>query len=294
MKKIRYIPYGYTMRNGKTVVEHGEADVIREIFDAYIGGSSLKSIAEELTARKIPYSERTDIWDKARIARIIDNAKYLGDNEFDQIIEEERYETAVNLKIARQRNTCKKDCASIELLREYVRCGKCGARMSRRISSKHRIRESWMCSTPACGCKVRIGDNQLLEKLTILMNRMICNTRLLVPKTKSRLEMPPAVQKLNNEISRELEQETPSEDLVISKVIAMAGQLYQDSNAKLHLAASIARKRVENMTLQDEFNSAYFTDLIAYITIDEDGKVKLITKTDTEIGEECNESDSNT
>jgi hypothetical protein len=47
MKKIRYIPYGYTIRNGNTIVEHKEADVIREIFEAYIQGSSLKAIAEE-------------------------------------------------------------------------------------------------------------------------------------------------------------------------------------------------------------------------------------------------------
>ena len=61
MKKIRYIPYGYTMRNGRTVIAQDEATVIREIFSAYINGASLQSIAELLTERKIPYSERTDV-----------------------------------------------------------------------------------------------------------------------------------------------------------------------------------------------------------------------------------------
>ena len=32
MKKTRFIPYGYTVRNGKTVIEHAEADIIKEIF----------------------------------------------------------------------------------------------------------------------------------------------------------------------------------------------------------------------------------------------------------------------
>ena len=49
MKKIRYIPYGYTMRNGRTVIAQDEAAVIREIFSAYINGASLQSIAELLT-----------------------------------------------------------------------------------------------------------------------------------------------------------------------------------------------------------------------------------------------------
>ena len=83
MKKIRYIPYGYTMRNGRTVIAQDEATVIREILRAYINGASLQSIAELLTERKIPYRERTDVWDKARIARIIGNAKYSGDGEYD-------------------------------------------------------------------------------------------------------------------------------------------------------------------------------------------------------------------
>ena len=49
MKKIRYIPYGYTMRNGRTVIAQDEAVVIRGIFSAYINGASLQSIAELLT-----------------------------------------------------------------------------------------------------------------------------------------------------------------------------------------------------------------------------------------------------
>ena len=47
MKKTRFIPYGYTMRDGRTVIQHEEADVIRHIFSSYISGASLKEISEE-------------------------------------------------------------------------------------------------------------------------------------------------------------------------------------------------------------------------------------------------------
>ena len=106
MKKTRYIPYGYTMRNGRTVISGEEAEVIREIFKSYLNGASLKAIADELTDHQIPYTQKSAIWDKARIARIIDNAKYAGTEEYDPIIDEEMYEAAVNLKIARQCNAC--------------------------------------------------------------------------------------------------------------------------------------------------------------------------------------------
>jgi len=294
MKKIRFIPYGYTLRNGRTIIERGEADVIREIFDAYIGGASLKCIAEQLTERRIPYSERTNIWDKARIARIIDNAKYIGDGDYDPIIDEDMYESAVSLKTARQRNTFESNCEGINLLRDYVRCEKCGASMRRRMSNKHRIRESWMCTNDECGLKVRIGDTQLLKKVTVLINRIISNSKLLVPRQQKKHEMSPAVQKTNNKISLELERDNPNEDFIIAKTIAMASQLYWDSNTKLQIAASIARKRAEMMNPQDEFNIAYFTDLVSYISLDEDGKIKLHTKTETEIGDEDNGSNQDT
>ena len=39
------------------------------------------------------------------------------------------------------------------------------------------------------------------------------------------------------------------------------------------------------MVQQDEFTPDYFTDLISYVTLDAQGKVRLITKTDTVIEE---------
>ena len=69
MKKIRYLPFGYTIRNGQTVIDQQEAETVRGIFTAYIHGASLKEIAEDLTAKNIPYTERSCVWDKARISR---------------------------------------------------------------------------------------------------------------------------------------------------------------------------------------------------------------------------------
>ena len=264
MKKIRDIPYGYTMRNGRTVIAQDEAAVIREIFSAYINGASLQSIAELLTERKIPYSERTDVWDKARIARIIGNAKYIGDGEYDPIIEEEQYEEAAAVKTARQRNTFEKNLEGIDLLRDLVRCAECGAPMRRRVSSKHRIRESWDCTNPDCGQRIRISDTHLLEKVTILMNRIIANSYLLIPRPKKRKELSAEAQRINREIDAELERDDPSDALIIVKTIEMAERLYAESDAHLQIAASIARKRVSLMTPQEEFSPAYFSDIAAY------------------------------
>lgn len=289
MKKTRFIPYGYTIREGRTVIEHTEAEIIREIFDEYIKGASLKDIAENLTQRRIPYTEKTDVWDKARIARIIDNAKYIGDEEYDPIIDEDTYEGAVSMKVARQRNTVQKECEGIALLRNRVKCEDCGSPMVRRICSKRHVKESWTCQNAECGKRLRISDGDLLQKITILMNRIIENSELLIPKPKTRIVDSPTVANLQRQVDAELGKDHPSEEYIVEKISDIASQLYKETQAKKIIVAQIARKRASMMKPQENFNCDYFSDLIDYITLSSSGKVRLHTKVGTEITEGENE-----
>lgn len=289
MKKTRFIPYGYTIREGRTVIEHTEAEIIREIFDEYIKGASLKDIAENLTQRRIPYTEKTDVWDKARIARIIDNAKYIGDEEYDPIIDEDTYEGAVSMKAARQRNTVQKECEGIALLRNRVKCEDCGSPMVRRICSKRHVKESWTCQNAECGKRLRISDGDLLQKITILMNRIIENSELLIPKPKTRIVDSPTVANLQRQVDAELGKDHPSEEYIVEKISDIASQLYKETQAKKIIVAQIARKRASMMKPQENFNCDYFSDLIEYITLSSSGKVRLHTKVGTEITEGENE-----
>lgn len=179
MKKTRFIPYGYTMRNGRTVIEHGEADIIRYIFDEYIKGASLKDLAEELTARKVPYTEKTEVWDKARIARIIDNAKYTGSEIYDPIIDEDTFEEAAAAKAARLRNQTVSECEGITLMRDRIRCGQCGAPMVRHICSK-RYEEAARYATERVQFGKTIGSFQLTQEKIINMAIKIENMRNMV------------------------------------------------------------------------------------------------------------------
>ena len=285
MKKIRYLPFGYTIRNGQTVIDQQEAETVRGIFTAYIHGASLKEIAEDLTAKNIPYTERSCVWDKARISRILENAKYTGDAEFDAIIEDAVYEEAVAVKSARRWNQTVAECEGIRQLRDHIRCGQCGAPMLRHINSKREIRESWTCSNADCGIRVRISDGELLRKITLLMNRVIANADLMLPHSKVKHRDSAVVLDLQQKISDEMEQERPSEDRIATLLCEIAGQLYKETNAKAQIAAQIARKRVSLMKPQDAFNAAYFSELIDAVSLHVGGGVVLHTKTETDICE---------
>ena len=293
MKKIRYIPYGYSIRDGNTVIHHGEAEVIRKIFEAYIKGSSLKEIAEELTRRQIPYTEKTTTWDKARIARIIDNAKYTGTEEYDPIIDDDLFEMAVATKAARFKVELTKDCAGLAVLRPRIRCDKCGYPMVRRIDSRRRVKESWTCENDVCGFRVRISDRELFERINLLMNRIIDNTNLLIPTRRQQKQDSPIVASLQREIDAELKREHPSEEFIVSKIADIASQLYIETNSKEMIAAQIARKRAMLMKPQEFFNPEFFSDLIETVSIGESGQIKIHTKTNTIISEEAAHNGSN-
>lgn len=285
MKKTRYIPYGYAMRNGRIEVDTAEASVIREIFDHYVGGLSLKEIADSLTARQIPYTEKSTVWDKARIARIIENSKYTGDGEYDPIVAEQTYEYAVAAKNARKRGESHIDGLAVGFLRSRVRCEACGCPMVRGYRAKAAIPESWKCQNPLCGRRVRISDHQLVEKTVILVNRIIENGDLLIPIPKERYQDSQRVAELNNQVLQELAHPYPSEDRVIQMVSEISQQIYAESNARQTILARVARKRASMMQPSEQFDQNAFQELVSYLTLDMDGKVTLHTVTETKISE---------
>ena len=166
--------------------------------------------------------------------------------------------------------------------------------MVRRVCSKRHIKESWTCTNDECGYRLRISDGDLLLKITLLMNRIIENSELMIPKPKERPKDSPTVAAMQREIDSELQRDHPSEEYIVSKVSDIASQLYKETQAKSMIVAQIARKRVLLMNPQESFNCDYFTDLVSYITIGDSGRITLHTKVETEIteGDEdngCNE-----
>ena len=165
--------------------------------------------------------------------------------------------------------------------------------MARRICSKRNIKESWTCNNPECGCRVRISDGDLLLKITLLINRIIENMELMIPKPKVRYNDSPTVERLQREIDAELQKEYPSEEYIVSKLVEISNQMYKETQAQKIVVAQIAKKRASLMQPQETFNCDYFSDLVSYITLDDSGKVTLHTKVETEIAEGDEENGCN-
>lgn len=103
MLKNRSIPFGYCIVNGKYALNTAESETVQKIFTDYIGGKSLKTIAAEM---QIPYNIGKAQWNKNMVCRVLENRKYIGENDYPQIIAAKDFEQAAHIK--EERNTYRK------------------------------------------------------------------------------------------------------------------------------------------------------------------------------------------
>ena len=94
MRSHRNIPFGYMMRDGEIVLHPEESVAVREIFDMYPRGMSLKSIAALMT---VPYNV-DKVWNKNMVSRILENEKYIGADCYPAVIEPEIFRKANEIK----------------------------------------------------------------------------------------------------------------------------------------------------------------------------------------------------
>jgi len=267
MKKIRNIPYGYTYENGSIVINEAEADVIKSIFKRYIGGESLKDIAEDLTENQIPYTERSLVWDKARVLRILENLRYAGDSVYTPIIDERTQTSALAIK---QERLGRKDYnlnEEISFLKDKIKCGVCGSTMCRRLSRKKQL-VSWTCYNDNCRLHMRIEDSDLIHRIGQLMMQLTEETKAyLTSENDSEIDSIHMI-KLKNDFFNELERPQPDED----KVIEIVGRIASLEYDALNTDEIIEAKRLENKLAEHEdttgFSINMINDIIDYFTID--------------------------
>ena len=83
MSKGTYVssnpPYGYRLVDNVLIVQEDEAEIVRRIFSAYLGGSSITKIANDLMQDEIPFKNGSMRWRHQSISKIIKNERYIGD-----------------------------------------------------------------------------------------------------------------------------------------------------------------------------------------------------------------------
>jgi len=226
MKNRCTAPFGYMMEMGRLIVHPLEGETVQAMFADYLAGASLKDIAEDLAGRKVEYLPGESAWNKSRVKRVLEDARYLGDRRFPALVEEAAFQAVQARKQERNDRKVIRPESHVSQITIPVVCAACGTAMTRTHHTKRRIADAWDCP---CGVKVFLADSSLLEGITGILNRLIADPALITepqrqPDEGQQLE----VRRRQNEICRQLEGSGFDRDTVQQDIFALAAAKFKN------------------------------------------------------------------
>ena len=276
----RTIQYGYKLENGKIAIDYGEAEIVREIFRLYIENSSLKKVADELNRREVVYFKGKIGWEKHRVALIIENKRYIGDECYPPIIDDELFRTANEKKNLKSFEP-KKNSKEVEILKTMVHCGQCGKKM-RRVPQWH-TQEKWVCGSK-CKCQKYISDDYLNTTIKkIFIERKSGTDDCFTENTEPTYEKTQEIMRFTNEIARM--SNAPNIDFnVVKKLIFECANLkFQSCKENLYSVYNDKVKKVIDSATEDD-DLIKFLEIISSVIVNSDGSLSLRLKDGIEIG----------
>lgn len=166
----RSILFGYHYQNGIMAVHPQESQIVQAVFMAYLSGEPLSKIAARLTAKLVEYLPGCWHWDKARVKRILDNAKYTGEGDFPQLITEKQFQMAHQKKESANTNRQPVD-EDVKLFKGLAHCHHCGGSMVRRMDSRFENPVTWKC--PRCDYFLPLPDEEFKRRVFLLQQRLV-------------------------------------------------------------------------------------------------------------------------
>ena len=175
--KNRNIPFGYRFEDGKIVVNPDEQNTLQRICSEYLDGRSLLQIANGLESDKVEFAPGVITWNKARIMRIVDDDRYLGNATYPQVIDETTVENLRSRKASRNTQTSTDRQSGIYLLKVPVVCPACGKPMRRLQDTRCKCTQKWVCNQ--CHIQIKKEDTELMEDIVDLLNGLIRNPEII-------------------------------------------------------------------------------------------------------------------
>ena len=190
--------YGYKVENKNFIIVPEQAEVVKRIFNLYIGGLGIHAITQQLNQEGIQplYSKK---WSYGSLLQMLKNVNYTGDlilqktysenhltkkkiknkGEFHQYFVEDNHEPIISKKLFQQASKIRSQRASRfktnakRTVNRYpftnrIRCGCCGGGYQHKTTE---YKDFWLCTTynvhgkEYCNASKRIPEKSLYEAL---------------------------------------------------------------------------------------------------------------------------------
>lgn len=269
MAKLRHIPYGYCIRDGKIAVNAKESEVVKRIYSLYLAGKSYLAIARLLQSEGLIYGEGYD-WNKNNVGRILHNENYMGNDKFPCIVEKTVF-AKVTARI-RSNSSRKTFMNTDELvsLKGLMHCNNCGGRMNNQYGK-------WLCVK--CESRVKLKNETVAESIVQLINGLIdCPDRVNIPPFEPYAPNMD-IKRLENDIYREIEKLDCNEEYIKSLIKSLVDLKYSvcDNGASGRQGKRI-RELLRKSKCSDKLNIELLIGIAKRIIVQKDGGFFIILK----------------
>ena len=267
----RNIPFGYQYQNGVLAIHPQESQTVRAVFAAYLSGEPLSKIAAHLTAKLVEYLPGHSQWDKARVKRLLDNAKYTGAGNFPPIIKERDFQMAHQKKEKANTNRQLVD-EDIKLFKGLSHCHHCGGIMVRRMDSRMGHPVTWKC--PQCGYFLPLPDEEFKQRVFLLQKKLV-EKPLLAEKEEETIPVASMeARRLTNEIFRKLDSGAFSEDELVTLALQCAAKNYEAITSARHITERLTATLLHAGPLS-AFDRELFQRTVSEIHLTRKGEILL-------------------
>lgn len=281
--KNRNIPFGYRFEDGKIVVNPDEQNTLQRICSEYLDGRSLLQIANGLESDKVEFAPGIITWNKARIMRIVDDDRYLGNATYPQVIDEATIERLRSRKASRNTQTSTDRQSGIYLLKVPIVCPSCGNSMHRLQDTRCKCTQKWVCNQ--CHIQIKKEDAELMEDIVDLLNGLIRNPEIIRSVQPRQTEPSIEQRRLDNEIARTLEGYDFDKDALREKLYQRASLGYLQVGDEAYVEYKL-KNTLEQHNILDGFDSELTNKTVKLIRLAENGSVSIILINDQEIRKE--------
>lgn len=280
--KNRSIPYGYTYADGKIILHPQESEMVKEICRDYLSGKSMLLIAQGLNNRMIAYMVGVYGWNKARIKRIIEDKRYLGNEKFPALIDEETHTKMCALKDEKNTQAGVDRSTSIFKLQVNVACPRCKNKMHRRCDNVYTFKERWTCTNARCKTMIVKADADLLGDINNLLNGVVENPEKIEMPTETEFCPSLQLERMNDEISCQFNAVSVDRKSIQSRMIAYVALKYAELDA-MRCKAKKLKDIFLSAKITDEFSKELFDRTVIGINLYVGGDVGIVLMNNQEI-----------
>lgn len=273
----RNIPFGYRYKDGIIIIDKTESKILKQIFIDYLNGKSLQKISNELNDKGIEYMTKTFGWNKSRIMRIIDDKRYLGNNNYPPLLDNETYKSAQIKKRSKNKLKNLDRESDIFKLNVPILCYKCEHKMFRRHDSRLSCNERWICENENCRSYMEITDDELFKQITKCLNNLVMHPEIIIDNEQGNYETNSEIIKAENEIKRI--SNSPNVDMkeLIKKMAECVSLKYKNLPSEGNSARRL-RAELNKSSYLDEFSANLTNNIVKSILLKEDKTIQLILK----------------